>query len=37
MLKGPFRRSMLKKLKVYDGLDHPHHSQNPSNLKLVNK
>ena len=35
--KGPLGRIMLKKLKVYDGLDHPHHSQNPSNFKILTK
>ena len=29
--KGPLGRTMLKKLKVYDGPDHPHNSQNPEN------
>ena len=32
--KGPLGRSMLKKLKIYDGSDHPHHSQNPSNFTI---
>ena len=32
--KGPLGRSMLKKLKIYDGIDHPHHSQNPENYKI---
>ena len=32
--KGPLGRIMLKKLKVYDGLDHPHDSQNPANFSI---
>ena len=32
--KGPLGRTMLKKLKVYDGPDHPHNSQNPANYNL---
>jgi len=32
--KGPLGRSMLKKLKVYDGLKHPHLSQNPSTYNI---
>ena len=28
--KGPLGRNMLKKLKIYDGLNHPHNSQNPA-------
>ncbi len=32
--KGPLGRSMLKKLKIYDGLNHPHHSQNPSTYNI---
>ena len=32
--KGPLGRSMLKKLKIYDGLNHPHHSQNPANFNI---
>lgn len=32
--KGPLGRSMMKKLKIYDGADHPHHSQKPSNFNI---
>ena len=32
--KGPFGRSILKKLKIYDGSEHPHHSQNPENYNI---
>ena len=32
--KGPLGKSMLKKLKVYDGLNHPHNSQNPANFNI---
>lgn len=32
--KGPLGRTMLKKLKVYDGPDHPHNSQNPENYNI---
>ena len=32
--KGPLGRSMLKKLKIYDGSSHPHHSQNPANYEI---
>ena len=32
--KGPLGRTMLKKLKVYDGPDHPHNSQNPANYNI---
>ena len=34
MPKGPLGRSMLKKLKVYAGNDHPHAAQQPEALKL---
>lgn len=34
MPKGPLGRSMLKKLKVYAGSDHPHTAQQPEELKL---
>ncbi|ATX81375.1 LSU ribosomal protein L13P [Mariprofundus ferrinatatus] len=34
MPKGPLGRSMLKKLKVYAGSDHPHTAQQPEALKL---
>jgi len=34
MPKGPLGRSMLKKLKVYAGSDHPHAAQQPEALKL---
>ena len=32
--KGPLGRTMLKKLKVYDGPNHPHNSQNPANYNI---
>jgi len=34
MPKGPLGRSMLKKLKVYAGSDHPHSAQQPEAMKL---
>lgn len=34
MPKGPLGRSMLKKLKVYAGGEHPHAAQKPEELKL---
>jgi len=34
MPKGPLGRSMLKKLKVYAGGDHPHAAQQPEAMKL---
>ena len=34
MPKGPLGRSMLKKLKVYAGDDHPHTAQQPEAMKL---
>ncbi len=34
MPKGPLGRSMLKKLKVYAGSEHPHAAQKPEELKL---
>jgi len=34
MPKGPLGRSMLKKLKVYAGSDHPHTAQQPEAMKL---
>ncbi|MFQ5518674.1 MAG: 50S ribosomal protein L13 [Mariprofundus sp.] len=34
MPKGPLGRSMLKKLKVYAGGDHPHTAQQPEAMKL---
>ncbi len=34
MPKGPLGRSMLKKLKVYVGEDHPHTAQQPEAMKL---
>lgn len=34
MPKGPLGRSMLKKLKVYAGSDHPHAAQQPEAMKL---
>jgi len=35
MPKNPLGRSMLKKLKVYAGEDHPHGAQQPQSLKLA--
>ncbi len=35
MPKGRLGRAMLKKLKVYAGMEHPHAAQNPVELKLV--
>jgi large subunit ribosomal protein L13 len=32
--KGPLGRSMIKKLKVYAGADHPHEAQQPEELKI---
>ncbi|MFQ5344521.1 MAG: 50S ribosomal protein L13 [Mariprofundus sp.] len=34
MPKGPLGRSMLKKLKVYAGGEHPHTAQQPEAMKL---
>ncbi|OIO74296.1 MAG: 50S ribosomal protein L13 [Zetaproteobacteria bacterium CG_4_9_14_3_um_filter_53_7] len=34
MPKGPLGRSMLKKLKIYAGGDHPHAAQQPEAMKL---
>lgn len=34
MPKGPLGRSMLKKLKVYAGGEHPHTAQQPETMKL---
>lgn len=34
MPKGPLGRSMMKKLKVYSGSEHPHTAQNPQSLKV---
>jgi len=34
MPKNPLGRSMLKKMKVYAGSDHPHAAQQPEPLKL---
>jgi large subunit ribosomal protein L13 len=34
--KGPLGRTMLKKLKIYDGANHPHQSQNPSIFNFGN-
>ena len=34
MPKGPLGRSMLKKLKVYAGNEHPHAAQQPETMKL---
>jgi len=35
--KGPLGRSMLKKLKVYAGSEHPHTAQQPEAMQLVSK
>jgi large subunit ribosomal protein L13 len=32
--KGPLGRSMLKKLKVYAGSEHPHEAQKPKRLTI---
>lgn len=32
--KGPLGRAMLKKLRVYNGAEHPHAAQQPEELKL---
>ena len=32
--KGPLGRQMMKKLKVYRGVDHPHAAQNPVTIEL---
>lgn len=32
--KGPLGRSMFKKLKVYEGAEHPHEAQQPKELAL---
>jgi len=32
--KGPLGRKMLKKLKVYAGPEHPHHAQQPKELRI---
>jgi len=37
MPKGPLGRSMLKKLKVYAGSEHPHTAQQPEAMQLVSK
>jgi large subunit ribosomal protein L13 len=34
MPKTPLGRTMLKKLKVYAGTEHPHSAQNPEALNL---
>ena len=34
MPKGPLGRKMLKKLKVYAGVEHPHEAQQPQPLEL---
>lgn len=34
MPKGPLGRSMLKKLKVYEGAEHPHAAQQPKELTI---
>lgn len=34
MPKGTLGRTMLKKLKVYGGAEHPHHAQNPQPLSF---
>ena len=33
--KGPLGRTMLKKLKVYAGQEHPHHAQQPEPLEIA--
>ena len=33
--KGPLGRSMIRKLKVYAGPEHPHTAQNPQTLELA--
>ena len=32
--KGPLGRQMLRKLKVYPGVEHPHAAQNPATFQL---
>jgi large subunit ribosomal protein L13 len=32
--RNPLGRAMLKKLKVYAGVDHPHSAQQPKELKI---
>lgn len=32
--KGPLGRAMLKKLKVYNGAEHPHSAQQPEELQI---
>jgi len=32
--KGPLGRAMFKRLKVYNGLNHPYKAQNPELLNL---
>lgn len=35
--KGPLGRQMFRKLKVYTGIEHEHHAQQPVALELLNK
>lgn len=35
--RGPLGRKMLKKLKVYNGMDHEHQAQQPKTLKLESR
>jgi len=35
--RGPLGRSMLKKLKIYDGAEHPHAAQKPAVLDITKK
>ncbi|NOZ00758.1 MAG: 50S ribosomal protein L13 [Deltaproteobacteria bacterium] len=35
--KGPLGRSMLRKLKVYAGAEHPHEAQKPESLDISQK
>ena len=32
--KGPLGYAMLKKMKIYSGVDHPHTAQQPKNLEI---
>ncbi|MDQ6965083.1 MAG: 50S ribosomal protein L13, partial [Mariprofundales bacterium] len=35
MPKTPLGRSMMKKLRVYEGADHPHRAQQPAALEIA--
>jgi len=35
--KGPLGRDMYRKLKVYAGADHPHHAQQPVQMKMTSE